>query len=223
MYAHHKKLEYFSTECIYSPEAFRGSARALVKNLEKIRPSAILDLVRSGEDMATLVPESISGVGQTAGAKSAQKSPAVIDDEAGIEGCGSALGRSSGGEMTAMEKRLRENEDAKGREMEVKTSLMAGQGHDREGHVEGDNMSVKSMRSSQSCAGQNADGGSRRLPKQQIGQCERCGYMSSQKTCKACMLLEGLNRNRPSRGVGGGESNVPVNGMSQVAIRDGNG
>ena len=27
LYAHHKKLDYFSTECIYSPEAFRGSAR----------------------------------------------------------------------------------------------------------------------------------------------------------------------------------------------------
>ncbi|KAL8746160.1 MAG: hypothetical protein Q9190_001795, partial [Brigantiaea leucoxantha] len=35
LYAHHKGLEYFSTECVYSPEAFRGSARALIKNLER--------------------------------------------------------------------------------------------------------------------------------------------------------------------------------------------
>jgi cytoplasmic tRNA 2-thiolation protein 1 len=60
LYAHHKKLDYFSTECIYSPEAFRGSARTLIKNLEKVRPSAILDVVRSGEDMAKLVPEEVT-------------------------------------------------------------------------------------------------------------------------------------------------------------------
>ena len=56
LYAYHKKLDYFSTECIYSPEAFRGSARTLIKDLEKIRPSSILDIVRSGEEMAKLVP-----------------------------------------------------------------------------------------------------------------------------------------------------------------------
>ena len=37
LYAHHKKLDYFSTECIYSPQAFRGSARTLIKNLERVR------------------------------------------------------------------------------------------------------------------------------------------------------------------------------------------
>ncbi|KHO01679.1 VEG136 protein [Metarhizium album ARSEF 1941] len=36
LYAHHKKLDYFSTECIYSPEAFRGTARTLIKSLEKM-------------------------------------------------------------------------------------------------------------------------------------------------------------------------------------------
>mmetsp|Transcript_20734 Transcript_20734/g.18151 ORF Transcript_20734/g.18151 Transcript_20734/m.18151 type:complete len:96 (-) Transcript_20734:395-682(-) len=34
MYAYHKKLDYFSTECIYSPNAFRGHARELIKDLE---------------------------------------------------------------------------------------------------------------------------------------------------------------------------------------------
>ncbi len=42
MYAYFKKLDYFSTECIYSPNAYRGHARAYIKDLEKIRPSAIL-------------------------------------------------------------------------------------------------------------------------------------------------------------------------------------
>ncbi|KAH9452173.1 hypothetical protein MJO29_008825 [Puccinia striiformis f. sp. tritici] len=55
MYAYFKKLDYFSTECTYSPEAYRGHARALVKELERIRPSSILDIVYSGESMADSV------------------------------------------------------------------------------------------------------------------------------------------------------------------------
>ncbi len=34
MYAHFKRLDYFSTECIYSPFAARGAAREFVKDLE---------------------------------------------------------------------------------------------------------------------------------------------------------------------------------------------
>ncbi len=34
------------------------------------------------------------------------------------------------------------------------------------------------------------------------GKCTRCGYMSSQAVCKACLLLEGLNRGLPGLGVG---------------------
>ena len=33
------------------------------------------------------------------------------------------------------------------------------------------------------------------------GKCERCGYMSSQAVCKACQLLEGLNRGLPNLGI----------------------
>ncbi|KAI8457656.1 hypothetical protein BY996DRAFT_8685194 [Phakopsora pachyrhizi] len=55
MYAYFKKLDYFSTECTYSPEAYRGHARALVKDLERIRPSAILDIIYSGESMARAI------------------------------------------------------------------------------------------------------------------------------------------------------------------------
>ncbi len=39
--------------------------------------------------------------------------------------------------------------------------------------------------------------GRRKVTKQVMGQCERCGYLSSQKICKACSLLEGLNKSRP--------------------------
>jgi hypothetical protein len=45
MYAYFKKLDYFSTECIYSPNAYRGHARTFLKDLESIRPTAILGIL----------------------------------------------------------------------------------------------------------------------------------------------------------------------------------
>ncbi|XP_055537619.1 cytoplasmic tRNA 2-thiolation protein 1 isoform X3 [Wyeomyia smithii] len=51
MYAHFKKLVYFSTECLYAPNAYRGYARAFLKDLEKIRSSAIMDIIHSGEQL----------------------------------------------------------------------------------------------------------------------------------------------------------------------------
>jgi cytoplasmic tRNA 2-thiolation protein 1 len=48
-YAYFKKLDYVSTECIYSPDAYRGHARAFLKDLEAARPSAIIDIIHSGE------------------------------------------------------------------------------------------------------------------------------------------------------------------------------
>jgi cytoplasmic tRNA 2-thiolation protein 1 len=105
LYAHYKKLDYFSTECTYSPEAFRGTARALIKNLEAVRPSSIIDIIRSGEQF-TLRRK----------LRSRQQNPANV---------------------------------------------------------------VR-----------------KRIPPT-LGRCERCGYMSSNKLCKACVLLEGLNASRP--------------------------
>ncbi|KAI8928082.1 hypothetical protein BC831DRAFT_134649 [Entophlyctis helioformis] len=103
MYAYFKKLDYFSTECIYSPNAYRGFARAFLKDLESIRPSAILDIIHSGESYQI--------------------------------------------------------------KQDVKINVP----------VNG---------------------------KIIVGSCERCGYMSSNKLCKACVLLEGLNRGLPKLGVG---------------------
>ncbi len=48
-YAYFKKLDYFSTECIYSPDAYRGHARVFLKDLEAARPSVIIDIIHSGE------------------------------------------------------------------------------------------------------------------------------------------------------------------------------
>jgi cytoplasmic tRNA 2-thiolation protein 1 len=184
LYAHHKKLDYFSTECIYSPEAFRGSARTLIKNLERVQPSVILDVVRSGEDMAKLVPEEVTGISQCKSQK-AQLSSADGEDE-GAGGCGSSNGRSSGGEMADMEKKLQQDEEAVEREIEVTSSLggVNGQRHNR--------MSAKP----ESQKGGKKDAG-RKLARQTLGICQRCSYMSSQEICKACVLLEGLNKNRP--------------------------
>ncbi|KAJ1797532.1 cytosolic thiouridylase subunit Ctu1 [Coemansia sp. RSA 2399] len=51
MYAYLRRLDYFSTECTYSPNAYRGYAREFLKDLEFVRPSAILDIIHSGEAM----------------------------------------------------------------------------------------------------------------------------------------------------------------------------
>lgn len=51
MYAHFKKLVYFSTECVYAPNAYRGYARAFLKDLEKVKPSTIIDIIHSGEQL----------------------------------------------------------------------------------------------------------------------------------------------------------------------------
>ena len=190
LYAHHRRLDYFSTECIYSPEAFRGSARSLIKALERVRPSAILDVVRSGEDMARLVPGKVVGKTGCAG-KGATAMTGEDGDEEGTGGCGSANWRSSGGEMADMERNLADNEVADGREVEITSPRPNGQPHDR---IE-ENGKIGS--------GNKKPSGrlGRKLPKQQMGQCTRCGYLSSQDICKACMLLEGLNKNRPRMGI----------------------
>lgn len=161
LYAHHKQLDYFSTECIYSPEAFRGSARSLIKDLEKIRPSSILDIVKSGEDMAQLVPPEVS-------------SNRIHPTEEESGGCGSQNGRASGTEIAVMEKELADNEVAGSRETEIKPSGAVPLKR---------NFQPKSIKT------------------QTMGKCERCGYLSSQKICKACSLLEGLNKSRPKTGI----------------------
>jgi len=183
LYAHHKKLDYFSTECLYSPEAFRGSARSLIKNLERVRPSAILDVVRSGEDMAKLVPEEVTASGNC---KSQNVSLSSADgEEEGVAGCGSN-GRSSGGEMADMEKKLQEDKEASSREIDVMSVASNGTNGQRHDRIDGQ----KGCKTGPKKAG-------RKLPKQTLGTCKKCGYMSSQDICKACTLLEGLNKNRP--------------------------
>jgi cytoplasmic tRNA 2-thiolation protein 1 len=96
MYCYFKKLDYFSTECTYSPNAYRGHARTFLKDLERVNARIVLDIIKSGEDYELSCDE-------------------------------------------------------------VKQS--------------------------------------------NIGKCVKCDYMSSNDICKACGLLEGLNKGRPRLGV----------------------
>lgn len=173
LYAHHKQLDYFSTECIYSPEAFRGSARTLIKDLEKIRPSSILDIVRSGEEMAILVP--ITDGGQ-------RPSTAATEDESAVGGCGSQNGRTRGGEMAEMERTLAQNEAGAALETEIKGPQQPSAA------VPLPKKGTKNPKKPQKKPA---------VKNQVLGKCERCGYISSQRMCHACTLLEGLNKNRP--------------------------
>lgn len=206
LYAHHKKLDYFSTECIYSPEAFRGSARTLIKNLERIRPESILDVVKSGMDMAMLVPEADGDCKGACGSnKTSKKQPRAQiiqpdDEDDGNGGCGSGNGRGSGGEMVDYEKKLQEDEKAQeeGREVEIKLPVMK---------VPEQQPTVMPIRRRKEKSSANKSKPDSAPAKQKLGRCERCGYMSSQAICKACLLLEGLNKSRPRTAItveGGG-------------------
>ena len=219
LYAHHKKLDYFSTECIYSPEAFRGSARTLIKNLERIRPESILDIVRSGVDMASLVPDADGKCANACGSGKVTES-VQAEDENAAGGCGNNNGKSNGDSMAEMEKSLRSNEEAEANGMETEVRLAPkltnGQHHDQMqsgpsnllvpgNEPKSDSHSNRSTASSVDIPirtkRENLSGRKQAkvtsAPKQRLGQCERCGYLSSQAVCKACVLLEGLNKARP--------------------------
>jgi len=62
-YAYFKQLDYFSTECIYSPNAYRGYSREFLKELEKIRPSSIIDVIHSGEQFQFEEDVKVSSLG----------------------------------------------------------------------------------------------------------------------------------------------------------------
>lgn len=113
LYAKYKKLEYFSTECTYAPDAYRGHARYLLRSLEIKKKHIALDIIRSGEAMAAQIE-----AGQRVNSKS--------------------------------------NEDSANAKSQVPLRK----------------------------------------------KCVLCGYISSSETCKACVLLKGLNAGKPKLAVG---------------------
>lgn len=130
LYAHYKKLDYFSTECSYAPEAFRGTARELLKSLEAVRPSCIMDIIYSGEHLA--------------------------------------LAPTKKKKTVAYKNKSKEN-----MEQEIRA----------DGSV-----SLKT------------DGNT----------CEKCGYITSNRICKACVLLAGLESSRAKVGIDDGAQDGPA-------------
>lgn len=136
LYAHYKKLDYFSTECIYSPEAFRGTARALIKNLEAVRPSSIIDIIRSGESFV-------------------------------------------------LKRKLRDEKKSKQESKVAEKDWKKASGEPRAPLARAPiPVSFNTPTSTTSSA----------IPIEK--RCQRCGYLSSNKLCKACVLLERLNAGR---------------------------
>ncbi|KAK1713656.1 PP-loop family protein [Colletotrichum lupini] len=179
LYAHHKKLDYFSTECIYSPEAFRGTARTLIKNLERVRPSAILDIVRSGEDMARLV------AGASGSSCAGKSTPRVAEDDF-IAGCGSQQSKGLATEIAQLDASLSQTNLTKSQETDFTTAPSPSP---KIGKKIQNSSETPRPRHGQAQATPSA-------PLQTLGKCERCGYMSSQAICQACLLVDGLNKNK---------------------------
>jgi len=173
--------------------------------------------------MAKLVPSEMGGA-KKAEPKVVGESAVQEDEGEAGGGCGSgAGGRSSGGEMADMERKLQEDEkvQADGLETEITSASISskgvaqqGQRHDRDEiaqsqipHATPINQlpgpQITQTQPTQPTQPQTQqtrtiyDKQNRKATRQQLGQCQRCGYISSQAVCKACMLLEGLNRNRP--------------------------
>lgn len=93
LYAHHKRLVYHATECSYSPAAYRGFARELVKELEAVTPHAITDIVASAEDWSVSTASAAhNGSGLHA---------YVDDDDDDGGGCGDARGGMGGSVLSA--------------------------------------------------------------------------------------------------------------------------
>lgn len=49
MYAFHKKLPYFSTECTYSHGSHRGFVRTFIKEMERIDSKIIINIIKTAE------------------------------------------------------------------------------------------------------------------------------------------------------------------------------
>jgi cytoplasmic tRNA 2-thiolation protein 1 len=69
MYAYFNSLDYFATECIYAPHAYRGRARELIKDVEAVRSSIIIDAIRAAETLnfpnGTVAGTTLPETGQT--------------------------------------------------------------------------------------------------------------------------------------------------------------
>jgi cytoplasmic tRNA 2-thiolation protein 1 len=155
MYAYFKRLDYFSTECIYAPFAARGFAREFVKDLE------------------------VSGAGRGGAGREEEGNHAAMTAAGGGEGpkrCGVVGALASLARSQSLAHR-------------ASSAMQAA----RPRAIVDLIRTAENLRLSTTTAAGGV------LP--QPGTCQRCGYISSQEVCKACTLLEGLNRGLPQLGI----------------------
>jgi cytoplasmic tRNA 2-thiolation protein 1 len=152
-----------------------------------------LDIVKSGEDMAKLAPgyeERCVG--------NCEVAPSVDEGEEG--GCGNSNGRTVGGEMASIDKQLEENQRAEAEGLEAEVTLKRTPGAtDIASPVA---IPLRPRKKPTKPRTNALISSKKQAGKQKMGQCTKCGYLSSQSVCKACVLLEGLNKSRPKAVIG---------------------
>ncbi|KAL0237531.1 hypothetical protein PCE1_000927 [Barthelona sp. PCE] len=57
LYAFHRRLRYFSTECPYACDAFRGVPREMIQMLTTNIPSAVFNLITTGDQVQAMVEQ----------------------------------------------------------------------------------------------------------------------------------------------------------------------
>jgi cytoplasmic tRNA 2-thiolation protein 1 len=114
--------------------------------------------------------------------------------------------------MASVEAQLRHNEAAVdgNLETEITVKSITGNGKQNRHH---DNGAVPIANGKKAKKGFTP----KKTSKQVMGQCKKCGYLSSQEVCKACVLLEGLNKARPKNAI---EVGYEVQDVSLNSVRD---
>lgn len=150
--------------------------------------------------MARLVPGSDEGCGGACGTGTGA-AMGVAEEEEG--GCGSAVGKS----MASVESQLAADDRAA--EHNLETEITSTPTTTRQPTT---NKGQKKPRA------ERTGGPKKKGPNKQVmGQCSKCGYLSSQEVCKACVLLEGLNKSRPKAKI---EVGYEVQDVSLNSVRD---
>lgn len=185
MYAFFKKLDYFSTECIYAPYAARGAAREFVKDLEvraqlplprlcyRCAPNVMRSKAPSGEELV------VWQIPMMSCAAHLEVWFILLVCGCAAEACAAPPSESSGPCCASCKRCSRLPDEACGVQ-QVRPRAIC----DLIKSAEQFRLDVKA-------------GGNLPVP----GKCQRCGYISSQDVCKACILLEGLNRGMPTLGI----------------------
>lgn len=208
LYAHFQGLDYFSTECVYAPRAARGLAREFVKDLEALRPRAIDDLVTAAEQMAetsdlwrVLQGEADLDAGKQTEepAEGALPRPATkTREEEMLNDLERAKARVGKGEGISEELAAAPSD---GRAPAKAADSDAGQRNPEVG-PQGPRTPERVATETTAPSSASGDAPVRLVRERGPGTCRRCGYLTSQEVCKACLLLEGLERGLPRLGIG---------------------